>query len=775
MHSQALQNKVNLGVDARLKSNAYTALTIGRGWEVTLGVSRVVERGVAYGPNDFYGCYQSICDGQNVDAAAEVFLAQGYLRSFSDIAGGAVSIVGEAQVPGSLANIAYSQVYPRSEFSDPLPPAKLLFLEAAVTEPVGVVRAAGVGGGLSPALVSAGVYECVTTLDVRQGSSELPSPITTMPHAPSLPPEGSDGFGSLYFDGSDDRLRISDTSQLASLALSGDFSLSAWINPDEVERNVVFLNKEGEYEFGLFNGQLAFALANEQPGWVWQETGYYPLAGHWQHVALVHDENGDDGALTVYLNGQNIYSIKAGGQIGDVASTQNEFQLGGRQSFSPTMAGYLDEVTVWNRALSAAEILSLIDSTPSEGDGLLAAWRFQESEGDQLLGAGSLAIELSLASAGVSSAPARVAELRTQPAMALLFDGIDDYIGVAEPSALGSLAMSDALTLEAWVYPQPLSDGVSSGVIISKEGEFWLARNASGMLEYALANTTPGWATIETGVSIAEDTWSHLALVYDNSLMQDNVVIYVNGVLQYTAEAGGSIGDFHTDMNELRIGSRQFDDTNNTSQHFSGVIDNVRVWSVARSAQHISDNYNKLLDASSIGLEAWWRFDEWRNTVALDQSQNNVHALLGGSREWRMPKRVDVRLLGSYPDTLVDLCSAEYPPDQDADGVCDAQDNCPTLANSDQRDSNDDGRGDACTEVVIEDADADGVVASADACPGTDANDPVDSDGCSRAQGSTSAPEPGASTGSSGGAAGHCLFVLLLIVWLGKRRFGKSK
>jgi hypothetical protein len=39
---------------------------------------------------------------------------------------------------------------------------------------------------------------------------------------------------------------------------------------------------------------------------------------------------------------------------------------------------------------------------------------------------------------------------------------------------------------------------------------------------------------------------------------------------------------------------------------------------------------------------------------------------------------------------------AKRPPDLDRDGIEDAKDNCPTVANADQRDSNRDGKGDAC-------------------------------------------------------------------------------
>jgi ferredoxin len=64
--------------------------------------------------------------------------------------------------------------------------------------------------------------------------------------------------------------------------------------------------------------------------------------------------------------------------------------------------------------------------------------------------------------------------------------------------------------------------------------------------------------------------------------------------------------------------------------------------------------------------------------------------------------------------------------DTDGDGVIDSADNCPTQANAEQRDGNNNGVGDAC-----DDYDYDGVMTAVDNCP-TEVNpnqNDVDRDG----------------------------------------------
>ncbi|MDR0966579.1 MAG: thrombospondin type 3 repeat-containing protein, partial [Myxococcales bacterium] len=85
--------------------------------------------------------------------------------------------------------------------------------------------------------------------------------------------------------------------------------------------------------------------------------------------------------------------------------------------------------------------------------------------------------------------------------------------------------------------------------------------------------------------------------------------------------------------------------------------------------------------------------------------------------------------LDSDNDGIGDACEGVTIDDRDADGVPDGEDNCPTVANPNQLDSDNDGVGDACEGgVTIDDRDADGVSDDEDNCPTVANPNQLDSD-----------------------------------------------
>jgi hypothetical protein len=68
-------------------------------------------------------------------------------------------------------------------------------------------------------------------------------------------------------------------------------------------------------------------------------------------------------------------------------------------------------------------------------------------------------------------------------------------------------------------------------------------------------------------------------------------------------------------------------------------------------------------------------------------------------------------------------------PDMDGDGIPDAADDCPTVADPEQRDGDHDGVGDACAGAPVLDTDGDGVPDGSDDCPTVPDPDQADADG----------------------------------------------
>jgi hypothetical protein len=206
----------------------------------------------------------------------------------------------------------------------------------------------------------------------------------------------------------------------------------------------------------------------------------------------------------------------------------------------------------------------------------------------------------------------------------LHFNGLGTYVWVGPRPELKITGSS--LTLEAWIKPTGRgSDAIAGGMIMGREGEYLLARFADGTIRYAFAATSPAWAWNSTGIVVPTNQWSHVALTYDGM----SITLYVNGTLRALAGGSGVIGDADAARNDFVIGTRQL-----AAQYFQGQMDEVRVWSVARSQAEIQADMNRPLAGSEAGLLGYYRFEEGFGFTTGDSTGRGLTGLIPESPIW---------------------------------------------------------------------------------------------------------------------------------------------
>jgi hypothetical protein len=167
---------------------------------------------------------------------------------------------------------------------------------------------------------------------------------------------------------------------------------------------------------------------------------------------------------------------------------------------------------------------------------------------------------------------------------ALDFDGIDDHVDVGSLDVPGS-----ALTLAAWIYPEDLANCVANDCrVLSKatgtaeaDHTFMLSTIQSGAdtrLRFRLKTDGVTTTLIASSGNLPEDTWVHVAAVYDASAM----LLYLNG---NQVGSTGKTGSLTTNAAvPVWVGGNP---PNATERPWDGVIDEVRIYDRALSAAEI--------------------------------------------------------------------------------------------------------------------------------------------------------------------------------------------
>lgn len=323
---------------------------------------------------------------------------------------------------------------------------------------------------------------------------------------------------------------------------------------------------------------------------------------NWHHFACTFDSTTKRRVL--YLDG-----LPAGSDVA-VANYQGggNIKIGGNYtSDSNSYSGNIDEVRIYNRALSQQEISALTNFAP----GPVVYYNFNENTGT---------------TANDSSGNGNAGTLTNGSTWALgygnsavAFDGVNDSVTRTDNSTID---ITGTITMSAWVYPTA-SD--ANGTVLTKQGAYYLERHSDGKIQaYLYGVTTPGYH--QSTSTIPNNQWSYISVTYDGA----NIRFYINGLLDRTIAATGSITN---SAGTLFVGSLEpgFD-----NYEFTGRIDEVRLYSYARSQEQILEDMQSQV-ASVIGSSDYvsdnmavlrYKFDEGYGDSA-GNSGNSGSALNG--------------------------------------------------------------------------------------------------------------------------------------------------
>ena len=203
---------------------------------------------------------------------------------------------------------------------------------------------------------------------------------------------------------------------------------------------------------------------------------------------------------------------------------------------------------------------------------------------------------------------------------AALFDGVDDYIDFGDVTAL---KITSALTVEAWF--NTTHDLTDSPTLASKwltggtDASYGLGWSAGTGLRFAVNDSSNNVISASSGLSLNDGVWHHVAGVWDGA----EAAIYVDG------ELAGSAPGFAFPVADTTLAFIVGTDETFTSQRsFGGLIDEARVWNIARTADEIKAAMTTSPDPATTGLAGYWDFND---AAATDLTVNENDGPLTGA------------------------------------------------------------------------------------------------------------------------------------------------
>ena len=252
---------------------------------------------------------------------------------------------------------------------------------------------------------------------------------------------------------------------------------------------------------------------------------------------------------------------------GGLQTSTSPLRIGGNAVWGEYFAGRIDEVRLYNRALSAAEIATDMGTPITGSTSLAAAYGFNET-------AGTVTADLSghALNGTVTAATWTAGKFGN----GLEFNGVNSWVTVADSNWLD---LTTGMTLEAWIKPT-VGGGWQTVLMKETATGHTFALYSDGTGGPGAHAQTSADVISNSGVPLPLNVWTHLAATYDGTTLR----LFVNGV---QASSRAMTGAMVASSLPLRIGGNSV-----WGEQFAGVIDEVRIYNRALTAAEITADMN---------------------------------------------------------------------------------------------------------------------------------------------------------------------------------------
>jgi len=379
---------------------------------------------------------------------------------------------------------------------------------------------------------------------------------------------------ALRLDGIDDYVRM-------PLDINPDVmpqaTITAWVKTDKAEGTVIS-HDNGGYDRTIDIDSRGGGLGWSAFSGSGAVLGFHPIVtGDWVFLAAVYDQT--TATVRLHVN-DSIYE-----EAGSLGNGLDYVHIGSNPSFGSFFSGVIDEVRIYNSALSVQEIsgiyseLSSAAATANSGQsastepGMAAYYPFDSDLRDY-----SNNSNHGNAIGNITFTPGAVDN-------GVKFDG-GSYVEVPDSP---SLDLYNAFTISVWLNKEDSGTGGWS-IVLSKGDTSSLGDDSP----YALAHSSDGlsplirlvqdnrYTSITSGARADFRQWYHLTVTWDGQ----NIKFYIDGTVKDTKTWTGTLPDSSA---SLLIGC----DPPGSTEYYKGDMDELRIYNYVLTPGEITTLYNQ--------------------------------------------------------------------------------------------------------------------------------------------------------------------------------------